>query len=773
MKLRRLSKADTLVFLKKYQKKLKFYIPKTYVFKLGDYKLRKKLIIKNIIKKFNRKKIIIRSSSLNEDQLNKSLAGKYDSFSDIKCESKILEKFINLVIKKFNNNNDQILIQEYIFDVDKAGVVFTRNLNNNAPYYYINYDTSGKTDLITSGKIYNLTQDVTISRFKIDINTNFKKLLNIIQSIEKIFSNDRLDIEFCIKNNKVFIFQCRSLYPLPKSNDNQIKSMLINIEKKIKKIALKNPFISGNTTYLSNMADWNPAEMIGSKPKNLSSSLYAELITDNVWAKQRNDYGYRNVLYQPLMFSLGGSPYIDLRLDLNSFIPKNLSSKIGDKIVSESLRKIKKKPYLHDKIEFDIIDTCFNIEKIKKNNHSLNKKDSKIYTNALNKLSLKIIKKNVLDKEKAKIEILQRKFIHVKKSKLSEIQKIYILVQNCKNYGTLPFSGAARCAFIATKILKSFKKLKIFDQNELENFYSSIKSVTNQINNDLFRLKNKKIKKNKFLEKYGHLRPSSYSISSLNYKENFSKYFPNESIIKKKNITKFKISKNKLIKIDNIFKKNKINLNSKEFLNFAKSSIYSREKFKLIFTKCIDLIFENLISLGKEMNIKREDLEFISIQTILKAYNNVNLIKLKKILINEINENKKNFKYLNLIDLPDIIFKPEDIYNFYKPSNKPNYITEKNVVAKCLSYNNSKDKAQLKNKIIILNSADPGYDFLFIHNIKGLITKYGGANSHMSIRCLELGIPAMIGVGEDKYNEFILSNTINIDCLNKTYKILN
>ena len=33
----------------------------------------------------------------------------------------------------------------------------------------------------------------------------------------------------------------------------------------------------------------------------------------------------------------------------------------------------------------------------------------------------------------------------------------------------------------------------------------------------------------------------------------------------------------------------------------------------------------------------------------------------------------------------------------------------------------------------------------FSHNIRGLVTKYGGANSHMAIRCLELSIP--IGVG--------------------------
>ena len=54
---------------------------------------------------------------------------------------------------------------------------------------------------------------------------------------------------------------------------------------------------------------------------------------------------------------------------------------------------------------------------------------------------------------------------------------------------------------------------------------------------------------------------------------------------------------------------------------------------------------------------------------------------------------------------------------------------------------------KLKNKIILLENADPGFDFIFAHEIKGLITKYGGSNSHMAIRCLELSVPAIIGKG--------------------------
>ena len=68
--------------------------------------------------------------------------------------------------------------------------------------------------------------------------------------------------------------------------------------------------------------------MIGVRPSVLAHSLYSELITDEVWAKQRKDYGYKDVRPNPLMINFGGSPYIDLRVDFNSFVPASLPDKI-------------------------------------------------------------------------------------------------------------------------------------------------------------------------------------------------------------------------------------------------------------------------------------------------------------------------------------------------------------------------------------------------------------------------------------------------------------
>ena len=54
----------------------------------------------------------------------------------------------------------------------------------------------------------------------------------------------------------------------------------------------------------------------------------------------------------------------------------------------------------------------------------------------------------------------------------------------------------------------------------------------------------------------------------------------------------------------------------------------------------------------------------------------------------------------------------------------------------------------LTGAIICMENADPGFDWIFTRSIAGLVTRFGGTNSHMAVRCAEYGLPAAIGVGE-------------------------
>jgi len=767
------TKAESLYFLKKNEKKLLIKVPNFIYFTKKAYIKNSKKIFSKIENTFKKKKIIIRSSSLQEDNINQSYAGKFKSFDNLSVKYEVVIKYINKVIDDFKNKNDQVIVQEFISKPELSGVIFTRNINNNSPYYTINFDRSGFTNLITSGSFNPLMQTIIIKRGTKN-SKFFNRELKSIKKIEMLFKNDRLDIEFCVKKNILYVFQCRPLKKTSIIDDEKFDQALVNVVKKIKKIKSEIPDLCGKTTHFANMSDWNPAEMIGVKPSPLSISLYSELITDEVWAKQRSDYGYQDVRPNPLMINLAGSPYIDLRVDFNSFLPADLPNQIKEKAVNYYLKKIKENQSLQDKIEFNLIETCYDFNTKKNLLKFLSKKEANVYTKNLRNLTNKIInnKSPILGREISKIKILNNKIEILKKSKLSEIQKIFFYINDCKKLGTLPFAGTARAAFIATKILRSLVDINILDERDLENFYQSIPSVTKQMQSSYMKLKNNK-KKNSFLKTYGHLRPSTYSISSRNYLENFKEYFPKNIKKEKSLIRRMQLTQNKERKINLILRKHGLKVNSKDFLKFASKSISYREYTKLIFSKSINEIFLNLIKLSKEIKIPRDDLEYISIKNFINYYRGVEVQKLKTSLIEEIKKNKISAKLLNLIEFPEFITSEKDIYFYEQKSMKGNFITSKIVSGEIISLKEIKKYSLLNNKIVLIENADPGYDFIFSYKIKGLITQYGGSNSHMSIRCLELGIPAIIGIGKKDYKLISTKNYIVINSKQKYYKIAN
>ena len=93
-----------------------------------------------------------------------------------------------------------------IIEPDIFGVLFTRDINTNAPYFVIDYDKSKKTDLITSGKKSISQKTINILKNSKKIPIEFQNLLKITKKIEKLYKNDCLDIEFAIKKKKNIYF---------------------------------------------------------------------------------------------------------------------------------------------------------------------------------------------------------------------------------------------------------------------------------------------------------------------------------------------------------------------------------------------------------------------------------------------------------------------------------------------------------------------------------------------------------------------------------------
>ena len=561
----------------------------------------------------------------------------YTSILDIKSTNFIdLKKAINKVIKSYpdKNDNNEVLVQPMLKNVLISGVVFTRSLQNGAPYYTINYDDiSGSTESITSGtsqddKTLIIRRDV-LSDTKF-LPENLKNILFSIKEIENLLNYDSLDIEFAItKKFGIHILQVRPItveHSFKQSEDQELFNILESAEKSFAGKQKSSSFVLGKKALFGVMPDWNPAEIIGTKPNSLATSLYSDLILKEIWAQQRAEFGYRDVRPHPLLISFASHPYIDIRASFNSFIPKKLGNKTAEKLVNFCLDWLENHPELHDKVEFDVIPTCFDLDFSRWENRLLS---SGVFSNrevSLIKESLLEITNNAITRNKEdfkSIEKLEKRFKKIERTKIAPLEKALILLEDAKLYGTLPFSHLARSAFIAISFLRSGVSTGIISSLERDNFLNSIHTVSHDFTNDAISCAKKKISWDDFVKKYGHLRPGTYDITSPSYKKDSASYL-------KPVIDSAKSRENSDNNKNNIWKNarqrffDKLNSagvfgSHKQLEEFIKSAIEGREYAKFAFTRNLSLALDNIEAWGKINNIDLETLSHVGIEDLRMA----------------------------------------------------------------------------------------------------------------------------------------------------------
>lgn len=755
-----------------------------FIFSVTEFKGDKDKIASGIQSHFQQKLLIIRSSANNEDGFDISNAGHFKTILNVpRNDSVRIIDSIAEVINSYDNPNEdnEVLVQPMLIDIKVSGVIFTADIDTLAPYYIVNYDESGKSYTVTSGMEGNTK---TYIRFKEAHNAfpnrHLAKACEMCKELEEIFDNTNLDIEFAFDvKEKLSILQVRPIAVKNKEEMSSVnlKDSLGKMYKKVQMLSSAHPNLLGNRAMFGVMPDWNPAEIIGLKPKQLALSLYKELVTDNIWAYQRDNYGYRNLRSHPLMISFLGIPYIDVRVDFNSFIPKSLNEGIAMKLVDYYLKRLDLSPSHHDKIEFEVIHSCYYLsltDKLKELlNHGFNENEIKRIEYALLDLTNKIIdpEHGLYRQDLKRIKTLEDKYKSIVDSTLPLIDKIYWLTEDCKRYGTLPFAGIARAAFIGVQFLRSFVDLKIISKTEYEGFMASLNTVAKKLNKGSCMLANKEMTKEEFLFEYGHIRPNTYDILSLRYDENFDQYFPTLNSDYPETIA-FTFTEEQIEKINIALMENVLKTDASKLIKFIKDAIECREYSKFLFTKSLSKILQLIEELGKGSGISRDDLAYLDIRTVLNLYSTLNHMDVKDILISDIEKNKEFYKYTKAVRLPSLIRDANDVYSFFVESEEPNFITLKRVEGQCIK-DAEFNGGSFENKIAIIKSADPGYDFLFTRKIAGLITQFGGANSHMAIRCAELGIPAVIGAGERNFNKWSRAKVLEVDCANRQVRIIS
>lgn len=779
------TKAETLIRLKTRLRGAS--IPELFYFTVEQWALDRQRLLQKIQEKFGETLLAVRSSALIEDSATSSQAGVFLSQLKVSSSEIVLAKTIDTVVASMTGHpRDQIMIQVMENDTTLSGVIMTYDMVHGAPYYCIEYEEEpGRTDMVTSGNgiqkglfVYRHTKISDIRSPRV------AAFLSLSREIEEICNCSALDIEFGMtKDGNLILFQVRRISLVQSwhpSTEIRVKRQFFFVENFIKNRMRRQEGILGERTALSVMTDWNPAEIIGTTPRPLATSLYRELITGDVWRKARAHMGYREVPDKELMVLISAHPYIDVRLSFNSFLPANLPESIGEKLVNAWISRLENFPELHDKAEFEIVQTCmdfcFEEDFITRYPNILSKQEFKTYRTAVRDLTRTCLVEGEINTLKSSIHRacqLQQETYSLKETDGDAwLSHAAFLISRCKEYGAMPFAIAARHAFIAESILRSAVRKGVFTPDRLSEFRRSIRTVTGEMVNSYGQACNSEVFRLNFLSQYGHLRPGTYEITSLRYDERDDLFDaePRKSPYIQENT--FVFEKNEILKMDKLLQNSEINvLNGVSLLEYTKIAIAAREHVKFIFTRTLSDALSALVQWGKLQGLSRDDLSFIAWPDLAQClfeptsdYIDQHFLELTELGRRKVNA-ARAFRFSH------IIFDVANLHVATQSRSVPNFIGTGKASSRVVEIKASTSaNTYLKDCIVCIESADPGFDWIFTKAPSALITKFGGANSHMAIRCAELGIPAAIGCGNQLFERVVLAGHVELDCAQRTLK---
>ncbi|WP_298016969.1 PEP-utilizing enzyme [uncultured Castellaniella sp.] len=735
--------------------------------------------------KFGAQALVVRSSALSEDAATSSMAGAFLSILDVAASNRdALDAAIRQVAQSMTGNpKDQVLIQAMARDIVVSGVVMTYDMVHGAPYFCIDYDDeTGRTDAVTSGN--GVHKSLYVHREcpeRLIRSDRIAAILKLARELEQVCHCAALDIEFGLDSQGgTHLFQVRRIalarnwHPV---TERRVHRQLAQAERFIEQASRPRPGILGARTILAVMPDWNPAEIIGTTPRPLAASLYRHLITERIWSQARARMGYRDTGSAELMLTINHHPYIDVRNSFNSFLPAALPDGIGNRLVDAWLQRLEDHPEFHDKVEFEIVPTCldfcFDATFTDRYPTLLSPGELDRYRASLLELTLDSLRPgpgNTLDQALEDAGRLDEELSRQRPAG-PDLDWAAHLLDRCKESGTLPFSMAARHAFIAETLLRSAVRRKALTQDRLAQFKRGINTVTRDLLTAYQAAGAGSLSTEAFFNRYGHLRPGTYEITSLRYDERDDLFTDMAPGAPAPAADAFAPTDQETQAIDALLSDSGfVGIDTRTLLEHAAKAIAAREQIKFIFTRCLSDALSAIIRWGASHGLSRDDLSFLDWDSIRASRHSAIMDDMDRHYLDLADHARRSMDAAHALRLSHILFGGCDIHVATLNRSVPNFIGLGQATGAVVRLGaNTPSTIQIQGRIICIENADPGFDWIFTKSPGALITQYGGANSHMAVRCAELGLPAAIGVGEQIYRR--ISNALHVE-LNCVEKIL-
>jgi hypothetical protein len=465
----------------------------------------------------------------------------------------------------------------------------------------------------------------------------------------------------------------------------------------------------------------------------------------------------------------------------NSFIPASVSDDLANRLVEHYLNRLEEDPHLHDKVEFEIAYTCltFDFDRQAESLVASGFSDGDIVElrGALRSITVSAASRR--ENDDSLLRMLAQRYSQILGSDAAPVDRAFLLLEDCKRFGTLPFAHMARTGFVAVALLRSLEAIGVTTPEQTAEFMESVPTVASGLDQDADSVRTGDMEWDAFVGRYGHLRPGTYDVTIDRYDADPERYLrplvsltaPDRPDGGATGKSDYWDSTTRQAVSEAIYDLG-FDWTIEQFEGFVRQAIQDREYAKFLFSKNLSQALEELVVFSEQQGITRDDLSHLDLKDIASVRNG-EVISEQDWLLRRIDAGRRSQESSLRVELPPLIFSESEIDMFESWEQEPNFVTSKRVQARIVEFGDTVVSGdELEGRIVLIPNADPGYDWLLARPIAGLITMYGGANSHMSIRAAELSLPAAIGVGERVYATLSPAIEIELDCESRRIGII-
>jgi phosphohistidine swiveling domain-containing protein len=517
------------------------------------------------------------------------------------------------------------------------------------------------------------------------------------------------------------------------------------------------------------MPDWNPAEVVGTRPRRLALSLYQRLVTSDSWSRARARYGYHDLTGVPLLVDLGGLPYVDVRASAASLVPATVPLPVTRRVVDRYVQALVDHPTLHDKIEFEVVLSAWGPATPEwigdRFTDVLQPAELEAFAGALRALTNDVVIGSCPWRDDlAALSGLAHGRERARRHPAGSPSRIADLLDSARVSGVVPFAGLARAAFIATQILDQGVRVGALDPGDRDAVLGQAESVTGAF---LLAARNS-TDDDSFLARYGHLRPGTYDVLSPRYDEHGGRYFlplagpggPAPDGISVRGTAP--ATPTVMRRLDAVLSGCGCAFDAAAFCDFTARVVHGRELAKLEFTRNLSDALSEIVVWAERRGLSRTEVAHLRIEDLLDGGGRGDHDESEQGpgLRGLVTEGREEHDTATAVVLPPLLRRPADVWSFRQPPATPNFITRHRVLAGVADVDGGQDP---RGRVALIASADPGYDWIFARGAVGVVTAFGGVNSHMAVRARELGVPTATGVGEDRFRRLLTVRAVELD----------